>query len=47
METMAEGVETEGQAALPEERGCDMVRGGCHFSEPLAVKRPAKRPANL
>ena len=34
MEVIAEGVETEGQAALLWEMGCDMAQG-FHFSKPL------------
>jgi diguanylate cyclase (GGDEF)-like protein/PAS domain S-box-containing protein len=34
MEVIAEGVETEGQAALLEEMGCDMAQG-FHFTRPL------------
>jgi len=34
MKAVAEGVETEGQAALLEEMGCDMAQG-FHFARPL------------
>jgi EAL domain-containing protein (putative c-di-GMP-specific phosphodiesterase class I) len=34
MKVVAEGVESEGQAALLEEMGCDMVQG-FHFARPL------------
>jgi predicted signal transduction protein with EAL and GGDEF domain len=40
METIAEGVETQGQAALREEMGCDMAQGFL-FSEPLAAEGAA------
>ena len=34
MEAVAEGVESEGQAALLKEMGCDMAQG-FHFARPL------------
>ena len=34
MEAVAEGVESEGQAALLKEIGCDMAQG-FHFARPL------------
>jgi diguanylate cyclase len=34
MEAIAEGVESEGQATLLREMGCDMAQG-YHFSKPL------------
>ena len=34
MEAVAEGVESEGQAALVKEMGCDMAQG-FHFARPL------------
>ena len=49
LQTIAEGVESEGQLAFLREQGCNEVQG-CYFSEPLPADQfetfaRAKRPA--
>jgi EAL domain-containing protein (putative c-di-GMP-specific phosphodiesterase class I) len=46
LEVIAEGVESEGQAALLEEMGCDMAQG-YHFARPLPPEDiPALLPSD-